>query len=125
MLPGIKHGDKLKLLPLDSRTRTQIVRGDIVAFRYPLDQSKFYIKRVIGLPNDKIEIKSGEVWLNGVKLEEPYVSSQLNLSQRSFALLAVPEHAYFILGDNRDNSNDSRIWGTVAEGMIFAKVVPE
>lgn len=122
MLPGIKDGDKLELQRLDARTRAQLVTGDIVAFKYPLDTTKWYIKRVIGLPGDKIEIKSGEVWLNGVKLDEPYVSSRLNLSQRSYPLLTVPVHAYFVLGDNRDNSNDSRLMGAVPEELIYAKV---
>ena len=66
---------------------------------------------------------TGEVWLNGVKLDEPYVSSHLNLSQRSQALVTVPAHGYYVLGDNRDNSNDSRMWGAVPEELIVAKVV--
>jgi len=123
MLPGIKDGDKLEVQRLDEKTRTQLLRGDIIVFKYPADQTKRYVKRVIGLPGDKIEIKTGEVWLNGVKLDEPYVSSHLNLSQRSQALVTVPAHGYYVLGDNRDNSNDSRMWGAVPEALIVAKVV--
>ena len=125
MLPGIKDGDKLKVQRLDATTRTQLVRGDIIVFKYPADPTKRYVKRVIGLPADQIEIKTGEVWLNGVKIDEPYVSSRLNLSQRSQPLITVPAHAYYVLGDNRDNSSDSRIWGTVPEELIDAKVVHE
>jgi signal peptidase I len=123
MLPAIKDGDNLKVQQLDATTRTQLVRGDIILFKFPMDQTKRYVKRVIGLPADQIEIKTGEVWLNGVKLYEPYVSSRFNLSQRSQAVVSVPAHAYYVLGDNRDNSADSRIWGTVPEELIVAKVV--
>lgn len=125
MLPGIKDGDKLKVQWLDAGTRTQLVRGDIIVFRYPADPTKRYVKRVIGLPADQIEIKTGEVWLNGIKLDEPYVSPRLNLSQRSQAIVRVPAHGYYVLGDNRDNSNDSRMWGAVPEELIDAKVVRE
>src|SRR5262249_4128478 len=112
-----------EVVRLDAKTRTQLVRGDIVIFKYPADLTKRMVKRVIGLPGDQIEIKRGEVWINGVKLDEPYVSAQLNLSQRVFSPLTIPAHAYFVLGDNRDNSNDSRIWGTVPEELIDAKVL--
>jgi len=123
MLPTIKDGEKLTVLRLDTKSPAQLVRGDIVLFRSPLDQSKSYIKRVIALPGDQIEIKSGEIWLNGKRLEEPYLSSRLNLAQRSQAASVVPPHSYFILGDNRDNSADSRIWGSVPEELIDAKVI--
>ncbi len=123
MLPTLKDGDKLKIKRLDSSTRSQLVRGDIIVFKYPADQTKRYVKRVIGIPGDRIEIKMGEVWLNEVKLDEPYVSSRLNLAQRSHPLLTVPEHSYFVMGDNRDNSNDSRVWGALPEDLVDAKVI--
>jgi len=125
MLPTIKDGERLKVRRLDAKSRSQLGRGDIVVFRYPLDPSKSYIKRLIGLPGDQIEIKSGEVWLNAVKLAEPYLSSRLNVSQRSQPLLTVPAHGYFMMGDNRDNSSDSRIWGAVPEELLDAKVVSQ
>lgn len=123
MLPGIRDGDTLEVQRLDASTRTQLLRGDIIVFKYPADPTKRYVKRVIGLPGDQIEIKTGEVWLNGVKLDEPYVSPRLNLSQRSQALVRIPERGYYVLGDNRDSSNDSRLWGAVPEELIVAKVV--
>ncbi|HEV8371134.1 MAG TPA: signal peptidase I [Pyrinomonadaceae bacterium] len=125
MLPTIKNGDRLKVRRLDAKARAQLSRGDIVVFRYPLDPSKSYIKRLIGLPGDQIEIKRGEVWVNGVKLTEPYLSSRLNVSQRPQQLLTVPAHAYFMMGDNRDNSSDSRMWGAVPEELLDAKVVSQ
>ena len=121
MLPTIKDGETLKVTQFD--TQTQLVRGDIVVFKSPMDQTKGYIKRVIGLPGDKIEIQSGEVWLNDAKLNEAYVSSRLNVSQRSYPSFIVPPHTYFIMGDNRDNSVDSRIFGPVPDKLIIAKVV--
>ena len=123
MLPGIKDGDILRVQQLDEKTRTQLVRGDIIVFKYPADPTKRYVKRVIGLPGDQIEIKTGEVWLNGVKLVEPYVNPRLNLSQRSQAPVRVPARGYYVLGDNRDSSNDSRMWGAVPEELIVEKVV--
>jgi len=93
------------------------------SFSDPPDKSKSYIKRVIGLPGDQIEIREGEVWLNESKLVEPYVSPKLNISQRSLPTLTVAAQNYFIMGDNRDSSADSRIWGCVPEGLIYAKVI--
>ena len=123
MLPLIKDGDVLRVERLDSKSRKDLIRGDIIVFRYPPDPTKSYIKRLIGLPGDRIEIRSGEVWLNDSRLEEPYLNPRLNLSTRSQPVVIVPEHAYFVMGDNRDNSSDSRIWGTVPEELIDAKVL--
>ena len=122
MLPTIKDGERLQIIRLDS-TLKSIGRGDIVDFWSPMDTSKFYIKRVIGLPGDRIEIRGSEVWLNQSRLWEPYLSQKLNMSKRSQPMLTVPPQNYFIMGDNRDNSADSRIFGCVPEGLIYAKVV--
>ena len=123
MLPSIKHGDRLEVLKLDEKTRTTIARGDIIAYLSPMDRSKFYVKRVIALPGDNVEITNGEVWLNGEKLKESYVNPRFNTSERSLPPLTVPPHAYYVLGDNRDNSADSRIWGPVADDLITGKVL--
>lgn len=123
MLPSIKDGDVLMVVGLNSESRRQLNRGDIVVFKFPLDPTKSYIKRLIGLPGDRIEIINGETWLNDSKLTESYLDRRLNLSARSQPLITVPARAYFVMGDNRDNSSDSRIWGTVPEDLIYAKVV--
>ena len=123
MLPTIKDGDVLRVSRLDSQSRKQLTRGEIIVFRYPADQTKSYIKRLIGLPGDRIEIRDGEVWVNDSRLTEPYVSPQLNMSMRSQPAVTVSAHAFFVMGDNRDNSSDSRIWGTVPEELIDAKVL--
>src|ERR1700746_1360810 len=84
-----------------------IQRGDIVVFRYPRDTSKSYIKRVIGLAGDHIRIEDGEVYVNGKPLEEDYVPASY-ADERSYSEIVVPENAYFVLGDHRSMSNDSR-----------------
>lgn len=125
MLPTIKNAQKLYVEQLGAETNIQVARGDILVFKYPKDPSKGYIKRLIGLPGDKVEIQAGEVWVNGSKLSEPYVDSKMNLSQRSQPVVEVPARSYYVLGDNRDNSSDSRVWGFVPAGLLIAKVVPE
>ena len=99
-----------------------IQRGDIVVFRYPRDPSKSFIKRVIGLGGDRIRIESGEVFVNGEALEEDYVPAAY-ADQRSYAETVVPPNSYFVLGDHRTMSNDSRDFGPVNIGYIYGKAV--
>ena len=99
-----------------------IRRGDIVVFHYPRDPSKSFIKRVIGLAGDHIRIDAGQVFVNGESLEEDYVPSDY-ADQRSYPELAVPANAYFLLGDHRTMSNDSRDFGAVQEKFIYGKAV--
>ena len=99
-----------------------IQRGDIVVFRYPRDPSKSFIKRVIGLAGDRIRIDSGEVFLNGEALEEDYVPGAYS-DQRSYPETVVPPDSYFVLGDHRTMSNDSRDFGPVNVGYIYGKAV--
>src|SRR6476469_9325762 len=99
-----------------------IQRGDIVVFRYPRDPSKSFIKRVIGLAGDRIRIDSGEVFVNGDALEEDYVPAAY-ADQRSYSEIVVPPNSYFVLGDHRTMSNDSRDFGPVNIGYIYGKAV--
>jgi signal peptidase I len=100
-------------------------RGEVVVFRYPLDPSIKYVKRVIGLPGDTIDIRDGKVYVNGQELSESYVHSDNNqqLSYERPARYRVPAEAFFLMGDNRDNSNDSRFWGFVPRGHLHGTVV--
>ncbi|HXL81077.1 MAG TPA: signal peptidase I [Pyrinomonadaceae bacterium] len=123
MLPTIKNGDKVQTIRLNAESRAKLVRGEIIAFRYPKDPSKGYVKRLIGLPGDTIEIRKDEVWVNGIRLLEPYVEPKFNMSQRSLPPVSIPQQAYYVLGDNRDNSSDSRIWGWVPAELVYAKAV--
>ena len=99
-----------------------IQRGDVVVFRYPRDPSKSFIKRVIGLAGDHIRIDSGEVFVNGEALEEDYVPAAY-ADQRSYPEIVVPVNSYFVLGDHRTMSNDSRDFGPVSIGYIYGKAV--
>jgi signal peptidase I len=99
-----------------------VERGDVVVFKYPRDPSKSYIKRVIGLPGDKVQIDEGRVFVNDVLLDETYVPAQYT-DERSYEEITVPAHSYFVLGDHRNLSNDSRDFGPVHEGYIYGKAV--
>ncbi len=107
-------------------------RGDVIVFKYPEDRSKDFIKRLIGVPGDEIRIKDKRVYINGTIYQNPhevYKDPQilpLELTQRdNFGPFRVPENSYFMMGDNRDNSYDSRFWGFVPKadvvGLAFIK----
>jgi signal peptidase I len=99
-----------------------IERGDIVVFRYPLDPSKSYIKRVIGMAGDRIRIDGGQVYVNNEALDEGYVPPAYTDS-RSYPEIIVPEHSFFVLGDHRSMSSDSREFGPVNQNFIYGKAV--
>ena len=99
-----------------------IVRGDTIVFWAPEDATKSYIKRVIGVPGDVVEIDHGTVILNGQRQEESYVPD-FNRDHISMAPLKVEADRYFVLGDHRNSSNDSRSWGTVPRDAIYGKAV--
>src|ERR1700683_1109900 len=99
-----------------------ISRGDIVVFRYPRDTSKSYIKRVIGIAGDRIRIESGRVYVNGEALDEDYVPSDY-ADARSYGEFVVPRNSFFVLGDHRTMSSDSRDFGAVNERYIYGKAV--
>jgi len=99
-----------------------IERGDVVVFWYPLDRSKSFIKRVIGLPGDTIEIRSGHLYVNDKELSEPYVPS-FYLDGSSYTARQIPADEYFVMGDHRDSSNDSRMFGPVPRPYIYGKAV--
>ncbi len=94
-------------------------QGDVIVFRYPFDPEQEYIKRIIGLPGDHILIEDGVVYVNGSRLDEPYVAAA-PLYQNS---ITVPEGSLFVLGDNRNNSSDSHNWGPVAKEYIVGKAM--
>lgn len=100
-------------------------RGDIVIFRFPDDEKKFYIKRIIGLPGDVVDIKEGQVYLNDsdTPLQEDYIKEAM--VPEAEARYEVPEGAYFCLGDNRNGSKDSRRWNNpyVYRNKIIAKAI--
>jgi len=100
----------------------EIKRGDTVVFWYPEDTTKSYIKRVIGLPGDTVAVQDGIVVVNGKKLIENYVPLDYR-DDRPYPPTVIPPNDYFVLGDHRTSSNDSRAWGFVPRNYIYGKAV--
>ena len=98
----------------------KISRGDVVVFYYPRDTQKSYIKRVIGLPGDDIRIDDGRVFVNGQRIDESYVPKRFR-DVRSMADMVVPQDEYFVMGDHRSISSDSRDFGPVERRLIYGK----
>jgi signal peptidase I len=94
-------------------------RGDIIVFHPPVNPEEEYIKRVIGLPGDEVEVKDGMVYVNGQPLQESYLNVKTNYA----GTWNVPQDQLFVLGDNRINSSDSRNWGTVPMNYVVGKAV--
>ncbi len=101
---------------------TDIHRGDVVVFWYPRDKSKSFIKRVLAIPGDDIEIRYGAVYVNGSRAQEPYLKPEYR-DHESFRKMVVPADHYFVLGDHRNSSNDSRNWGFVPRELIYGKAI--
>jgi signal peptidase I len=121
MMPGLEDQERIFVNKFVYRWEP-IQRGDIVVFRYPRDTSKSYIKRVIGLAGDHIRIEDGQVYVNGAAIDEDYVPSDY-ADTRSYGEIVVPSNSFFVLGDHRSMSNDSRDFGTVNERYIYGKAV--
>jgi signal peptidase I len=99
-----------------------VTRGDVVVFWFPRDTTKSYIKRVIGVPGDTVEVKDGTVFVNAKKLYEPYVTEE-NRDHASMEGKELGADEFFVLGDHRNASNDSRAWGLVPRSYIYGKAV--
>jgi signal peptidase I len=119
MLPNLEDQDRLFINKFAFRVG-EIHRGDVVVFRYPKDQTKNYIKRVIGLPGDTVQIEHGSVIVNGKLLREPYVPARYT-DDRSQPTMLIPMGEYFVLGDHRNISSDSREFGPVERELIYGK----
>ena len=121
MLPRLEDRDRLFINKFVYHF-SAVERGDVVVFRYPKNPQISYIKRIIALPGDRVEIERGQVMVNGQPIKEPYVPEEFR-DTRSFDAMAVPEGEYFVLGDHRVSSNDSRSWGFVPRSYIYGKAV--
>ncbi|HEX68070.1 MAG TPA: signal peptidase I [bacterium] len=113
MEPTLKPGDKVIAFKIK-----EIKRGDVVIFYHPEDKKEVMVKRVIGLPGEKIKIHGGKVYINGKPLEEPYIKEP---PIYDYPETKIPPGHYFLLGDNRNNSQDSSIFGPVPRELIFGK----
>ena len=126
MLPQLHDGERLlvnKFIYYDIKGVGfgHLERGDIVVFWYPDDPTKSYVKRLIGFPGETVEVREGKVFINDVQLQEPYLSEEHNRAKISFERTEVKKHTYYVMGDNRDNSADSRYWGFVPEKYIYGR----
>jgi len=116
MIPGYQDGDYLVI----SKSASQYSRGDVVVFRYPNDPNRFFISRIIAVPGDTIGFQGQDVVIDGVVQIEPYIlDSNPVLYNASSLKLSVDE--YYVMGDNRANSSDSRIWGPLEEGFLVGQ----
>jgi signal peptidase I len=121
MMPSLDDQERIFINKFVYRIEP-IQRGDIVVFRYPRDPQKSFIKRVIGVAGDHVRIVDGRVYLNGKLLVEDYVP-RLYQDDRSYPDVVVPPDSYFVLGDHRSLSNDSRDFGPVDSSYIYGKAV--
>jgi len=125
MQPSFDNGQYLVINEIGYRFENPM-RGDVIVFKYPQDPSQYYIKRIIGLPNETVEVKNGQVIVysidfpEGVVLDESYLPEGIFTQGNVFVKLA--ENDYFVLGDNRSASSDSRQWGALAKEYIIGKV---
>jgi signal peptidase I len=121
MLPRLSNHERILVNKFIYRFEP-IQRGDIVVFWFPLDPNKSYIKRVVGLPGERVSVVEGQVMVNGIPLHEPYLPERFH-DRETFAPVVVEPDHYYVLGDHRESSNDSRVWGTVARRFIYGKAV--
>jgi signal peptidase I len=125
--PTLLVGDQI-LAKTDNDSKTNLKRGDLIVFPYPVDRSKNFIKRIIAISGDIIKIKNKKVLLNGEILNEPYIvhaspkiyKEQFN-PRDNLKQIKVPENSLFVMGDNRDKSHDSRFWGFVETSDVIGK----
>jgi signal peptidase I len=123
MMPGLTDQERIFVNKYEYKlSASNIHRGDLIVFHYPKDPRESYIKRVVGLPGDTVEMRDGEVYVNSEKLIEPYVQPDYR-GHDFMQLEVVPADNYFVLGDHRDSSSDSRSWGFVDRPKIYGKAV--
>ncbi len=127
MVPQLQNGERLivnKLVYYNFKNVSwgHLERGDIVVFWYPQDPSKSFVKRIIALPGESVEIKDHVVFINDHPLKEPYLNDSVRKRMADLERLTVEKHHFYVMGDNRENSSDSRSWGQVPEKYIYGKV---
>jgi signal peptidase I len=116
MNPGLENGQRV-LVVKASYWFGEPHRGEVIIFHSPSDTERTLIKRVIGLPGEWVEIKDGTVYINDEPLDEPYIQG----NNKAYPRVQVPEDSYFMMGDNRNNSTDSRVWGMLSREAIIGR----
>ncbi len=114
------HAGELVLINTLAYRFGPLRRGDVVAFRHDAATTETYIKRIVGLPGERVAVSDGIVTIDGRQLAEPYVRFR---DRRSAAAVLVPQRAYYVLGDNRAESDDSRNWGVLREDDVVGKAL--
>lgn len=120
MIPTLMEGDRIIASKITYRF-TAPKRGDIIVFKYPVDNKTDYVKRLIGLGGETVELKNNRLYINGQMMPENYLPQGVRLD--NFGPEKVPEGEYFMMGDNRTNSSDSRSWGTLPRKNIIGKAL--
>lgn len=135
MLPTIQLGDhiltnkmaynfKIPFTEISLASTNEPARGDVVVFLYPQDESVNFVKRVIGLPGETLKIENNKIYIDGVELSEPYLTEEIQKSIYQHQIeIKIPADQYFVMGDNRTNSYDSRYWGLVPRKNIKGKAM--
>jgi signal peptidase I len=121
MLPLLEDGERIIVNKFVYRFYP-IERGDVVVFWYPRDPTVSFIKRVVGLPGDTVEVKGGDVFINGHPVREDYIPPRFR-DDETFAPVEVKKGYYYVMGDHRNSSNDSRSWGEVPEKYVYGRAV--
>ncbi len=124
MIPNFYDGDYIITNKLSVKTADP-KRGEVIILQNPRDTTKAFIKRIVGLPNERIKILAGQIYINGQLIAEPYLPLGLRTPGEAFLSegeeITVPEGQYFVIGDNRTGSSDSREWGTVKKELIIGQ----
>lgn len=126
-MPSLLPGDNIIVNKMAYRDALP-QRGDVIVFKYPEDETKMFVKRVIGLPGDVIEVRDQAIYVNGDLLPEDYIQhTDRNIlaanPRDNLKAMTVPPNSYFVLGDNRESSLDSRFWGYVTQDKILGKAM--
>lgn len=120
MEPTLMTNDRIIVSKVGYRIH-EPARGDVIVFRYPRNERQVFVKRLIGLPGDTVELKDSRLLINGQAMAEPYLPAGLEFA--NFGPVDVPADTYFCLGDNRNLSNDSRVWGFMPDKNLIGKAV--
>ncbi len=120
MVPTLAVNDRIIVFELGMRF-SEVDRGDVMVFRYPLEPELIYVKRIVGLPGDQLEIREEGVYINGEQLSEDYLPEQFTYAP--YGPVTIPEDSFFGLGDNRPDSQDSRYWGFIPRENLVGEAV--